>query len=446
MLTMNIHANTVLGILDFVERNIDFNTEGLLRLPSKESSIDMFFFKITQYIELEKTKPNPDIRLKYFDFNGYLRDWIYPEKKSPIIDETGHITLAEVIKHAFIKLDLPNKSRSELVKITDKYLRSSELQDGCEFAQSLFCAIQKKRVDDNCRLAIIKFIEFGQAICENPNNRMDVEQTSKMLAPCFITPIAGYSQEANYVRNCSKLYQSMLTYCFTLERDEFELLITGSLTVKSKKGFSLPSLFNSEKSKPNIKNSYSDSFLSPDTTQSLDSGSSSGELNFSFQRLKLESDLSIENIVDLIRKGDVDQLRIYFSNHPNASNFINTTKTFFDRSLLHVAVLAQNSDVIRLLGSFGGDINVFDKNNNTPLHYAAMWPKYSKPFCPTTLTALFEFENAFIGSKIRKNNQGKTALKLAEESDLTYFNLEFIACRNACMKKEMANGKRLGIV
>lgn len=85
-----------------------------------------------------------------------------------------------------------------------------------------------------------------------------------------------------------------------------------------------------------------------------------------------------------------------------------------------------------LLKNFGAQIAVTDRYMQTPLHYAANWPKYSKEFCEDSLNALFTFEGAFLASKFKKDCQGKSAIIIAEENGICD---RFLSCRKPLQMK-----------
>jgi hypothetical protein len=453
---MQLSSNTVLGIITYVRGALDLDTEGLLRLGGTESSIDMFFFKVFQYIELESSKPKPDYVLKFFDFDGYTRDWVSPTKENSI-DSIGHITLADIVKMSVSKLLLPKRSALILSKLVGKRLSADDHEElRSDFALAFFEAMLTKQFDSDSRSAILSFIEFGRAISDNSNNRMGSKQTAKMMAPCFMKPIIGNISNSDTVRIFSAAFLSMLEYCYDLPEETFRTLVDGGLKQKPKKKFSFPSFIGSAKSIENkgfsytehkVTSSISGEEIEPKISSGSFSDSDSDEgrtdfstsiqnfgdeipapLIFALKKLSPKSapTYTIAEIANLIHENDINALNSYFASLLDPSEFINSTKLISDRSFLHIAVLAQKPDVIMLLKDFGAKIVVLDRYNRTPLHYAANWAKFSKEFCEDSLNSLFTFDDAYIASKVRKDKNGKTAIKYAEENGIKD---EFLSCR-----------------
>lgn len=425
----------------------------------------MLFFKVSQYVEKEKANSNPDFALRFFDFDGYERDWISPYKKREI-DAQGHISLADAAKNSFIKLSLPKSSRSILTKMISKYSAIENLEAiSAEFAREFFNVLLDNKFDADCRETILAFIALGRAICANPNNRMDLSQTAKMMAPCFITPIFGEAQNPDEIRKFSSLFISMLEACLDLPEEAFNLLVDGTLIQKPSKKSSFLRLFGGKKqaqaqmsdddlpiassSQVDVSKSESSgscsidccstksdsraSFASSDGEREVLDDGAQVELTFEFSRMKLKYTpvTTIKELRELVRVNAVSVLRDFFSTLDNPTQYFRDTRWILGRSLLHEAVLAQKPDVISLLREFGCEISLQDSHDKTPLHYAANWPKFSKSFCKDSLKELFEFEGAFLAAKLKKDSNGLSPIKLAKENDIGDM---FESCRKPLRK------------
>lgn len=406
---------TFLGVIHHIENAIDFSTVGLLRESGEASSADMFQFQIYQYIEKENLKPNPDIGLKYFDFSGFSRDWISPLKKYET-DKIGHLSLADIIKTIFKEIALPKSFSKRFKKAIKDFqvIDNESLQ--LELLILFYDAINNKKHNPHYAQVFHKFIEFGRMIYKHEdNNLMGLQQTAKMMAPCFAALIFGPELSSSDLRKYSSFFQYILERCLSLPEPIYSQLIhfdKKALLSKDMKPIlkEITEFFE-------IKN---DSYSTSPPRQSMESSASCSSayddgpdvsLALTFSTLSLRK----TDIFDFAKTGNLEELRRYFNQIEDPCIVVNSLRSLFDRSLLHVAVLFQQPDIVRYLSSIGAQINITDRHGRTPIHYAARWTHIGKPFHGETLDALFEIPGAALSCKIRKDMDKKSALDYAKE-------------------------------
>lgn len=404
---------TFIGLLNHIENCIDFTTVGLLRETGEQSSRDMFQFQVEKYLRDETSKTKPDTALRFFDFNGFARDWLSPTKQVKI-DTAGHLSLAEIVKDVFHNIELPkgyNKKFTTLIRKANKKDAPITQQ---ELTLHFFSLLNNKKIDPNFTSAIIRFIQFSRMILANNQvNKMGLEQTAKMMAPCFTKLLFGTAISPSDIRSYSAFFQNVLECCLPLTPAQFDCLVPVNKKItdsKTQRQAFIDNLFksHSEGEASSSTSPYSSSSSSTTTSLELSPTDSSALL---FNDLRL----SEPAIFEFAKSGNVAGLSQYFSNKPNAAELVDSKKSIFDRSLLHVATLFQQPDVIRFLHSIGASINVIDKHGRTPLHYAVASETYFKPFDIPTVTALLEMPGATVSAKTRKDRDHKSAIHVAAE-------------------------------
>jgi ankyrin repeat protein len=120
----------------------------------------------------------------------------------------------------------------------------------------------------------------------------------------------------------------------------------------------------------------------------------------------VEAKTKEEEIFQLIRKGNLEEIKKLVEEE----NFDLSKTNYKKQTILHVAILSNQNDIIDYLLDKMKDFNVVDDNNDTYLHYAIKKQNVS------LVSKLVEEKNVLLDIK---NNQEKTPLDLAFDHNNT---------------------------
>lgn len=434
---MKYDPKVFIGILKHVEKIINFNIVGLLRESGEQSSIDMFKFKINEHIEAESLKRKPDVDCTYFDFDGFARDWLSPNKQDTI-DKFGHRSLADIVKDFFCNIKLSGSFNKKLLNIMNDIQKNEKSLSPQESTLLFFNEINNPKY----QIAFVNFIKFGRSIYKfNQINQMGLQQTAKMMAPCFTRLILGSSASPDEVRNSSVVFQRILETCLPLSHEKFDILVSVDkkwVTTKALKHEMIGKIFGEGlcEKLAEVVQEYTKAIAFHDLSQITGSSSpssiESSETSTSGSSVLLFSTIDAVKSAELfehVKVGNVSALKAYFASCLNALEIVNSIKTIFNRSLLHTAVLFQQPEVVTFLNQMGADVHALDKHQRTPLHYAAAWKQFGRSFDKNTLIALLEFKGAALSAKLKKDSEGFTAIKKAAFNEEKEFAAYVIQAR-----------------
>lgn len=74
---------------------------------------------------------------------------------------------------------------------------------------------------------------------------------------------------------------------------------------------------------------------------------------------------------DLCSQGKLRQIKELLAKVPNATDWINEPAGVFGYTPLHEAISSKNADILRLLLTYGGQVDALSNGRYTPLHIAA---------------------------------------------------------------------------